>query len=91
MCGQEMDFDPDALVQNACYALCGPFGAVTQPAEPAALSDDDAMMVSINACDSLNITRVHEVGGMTLTIMEDGGLLELFRAIERAVRGQTCK
>lgn len=26
MRGQEMDFDPDALVQNAVYALCGPFG-----------------------------------------------------------------
>ena len=25
MCGQEMDFDPDALVQNAVYALCGPY------------------------------------------------------------------
>lgn len=25
MCGQEPDFDPDALVQNACYALCGPY------------------------------------------------------------------
>jgi hypothetical protein len=25
MCGQETDFDPDALVQNAVYALCGPF------------------------------------------------------------------
>lgn len=25
MRGQEMDFDPDALVQNAVYALCGPF------------------------------------------------------------------
>lgn len=24
MCGKEMDFDPDALVQNLCYALCGP-------------------------------------------------------------------
>lgn len=28
--GQEMDFDPDALVQNAVYALCGPFGRVAQ-------------------------------------------------------------
>lgn len=27
MCGKEMDFDPDALVQNAVYALCGPMGA----------------------------------------------------------------
>ena len=26
MCGKESDFDPDALVQNAVYALCGPFG-----------------------------------------------------------------
>jgi hypothetical protein len=25
MCGQEPDFDPDALVQNAVYALCGPY------------------------------------------------------------------
>lgn len=24
MCGKDMDFDPDALVQNAVYALCGP-------------------------------------------------------------------
>lgn len=24
MNGREMDFDPDALVQNAAYALCGP-------------------------------------------------------------------
>ena len=26
MCGQEMDFDPDAVVLNAAYALCGPAG-----------------------------------------------------------------
>ena len=25
MMGQETDFDPDALVQNAVYALCGPY------------------------------------------------------------------
>lgn len=25
MRGREMDFDPDALVQNAVYALCGPY------------------------------------------------------------------
>jgi len=28
MCGKEQDFDPDALVQNAVYALCGPYGLV---------------------------------------------------------------
>lgn len=26
-CGKDMDFDPDALVQNAVYALCGPLSA----------------------------------------------------------------
>ena len=25
-CGKDSDFDPDALVQNAVYALCGPYG-----------------------------------------------------------------
>lgn len=30
MCGKEPDFDPDALVQNAVYALCGPFGVDEQ-------------------------------------------------------------
>lgn len=25
-CGKESDFDPDALVQNVVYALCGPYG-----------------------------------------------------------------
>ncbi len=28
--GQETDFDPDALVQNAVYALCGPY-TIPQP------------------------------------------------------------
>ena len=26
MCGKEPDFDPDALVLNAVYALCGTYG-----------------------------------------------------------------
>ena len=29
MNGTEPDFDPDALVLNAAYALCGPCGTVT--------------------------------------------------------------
>ena len=32
MRGQETDFDPDALVQNAVYALCGPY--TTPPQRP---------------------------------------------------------
>ena len=37
MCGKETDFDPDALVQNAVYALCGPYGsaALAAPAQAA--------------------------------------------------------
>ena len=38
MCGKELDFDPDALVQNAVYALCGPFGGRTTLAEKIALA-----------------------------------------------------
>ena len=30
MRGQETDFDPDALVQNAVYALCGPYATPPQ-------------------------------------------------------------
>ena len=38
MCGKEKDFDPDALVQNAVYALCGPYGkaALSTAAQPPA-------------------------------------------------------
>lgn len=35
MRGQEMDFDPDALVQNAVYALCGPYGRAQCTPSPA--------------------------------------------------------
>lgn len=28
-CGKEPDFDPDAMVQNAVYALCGPYTRAT--------------------------------------------------------------
>ena len=33
-CGEEMDFDPDALVQNAVYALCGPYSPIPQEGTP---------------------------------------------------------
>lgn len=28
--GTDMDFDPDSVVQNAVYALCGPYGTTTR-------------------------------------------------------------
>lgn len=34
MCGKEMDFDPDALVQNAVYALCGHYTKTTVIEDP---------------------------------------------------------
>ena len=43
MRGQETDFDPDALVQNAVYALCGPYATPPKPKpeqEPVALQMD---------------------------------------------------
>ena len=36
-CGKEMDFDPDALVQNAVYALCGPY---TRPVDAVNMSQE---------------------------------------------------
>ena len=40
-CGKEVDFDPDALVQNAVYALCGPYGGVyTSPPQRQPLTDE---------------------------------------------------
>lgn len=43
MCGKEEDFDPDALVQNAVYALCGPFKKTSFPlaAQPPAAPQEE--------------------------------------------------
>lgn len=53
-CGKEPDFDPDALVQNVVYALCGPYGRVEPiPVGPAdveiasAIDDDSERMQAI--------------------------------------------
>ena len=40
-CGKETDFDPDALVQNAVYALCGPFNK-NQPQPQADAGDEES-------------------------------------------------
>jgi len=42
--GQETDFDPDALVQNAVYALCGPYTTPPAAQRPwQGLTDEDVM------------------------------------------------
>lgn len=33
MCGQELDFDPDAMVLNFAYAMCGPANGQVLPAD----------------------------------------------------------
>lgn len=47
MCGKDMDFDPDALVKNVAYALCGPFAApvVAPVAEPVAAGETQRLGV----------------------------------------------
>lgn len=51
MCGREQDFDPDAMVQNAVYALCGPYARVsaenTQTSVNLALSQQPATLAPV--------------------------------------------
>lgn len=42
MCGQEQDFDPDALVLNAAYALCGPVQHVLRCNSGGVIGDDNS-------------------------------------------------
>ena len=44
-CGKETNFDPDALVQNAVYALCGPFNK-NQP-QPQADARDAELVAAV--------------------------------------------
>ena len=37
--GQDEDFDPDALVLNLCYALCGPAGGALLPVDTAIVDE----------------------------------------------------
>lgn len=56
------------------------YAGPVQPVQ-ASLSDEQVMHAIINACDSLNITRVHGIGGPTRTICDEAGLLEIARAV----------
>lgn len=66
-CGKEPDFDPDALVQNVVYALCGPYGRVEPiPVDPAdveiasAIDDDSERMQAIG--QNGNDGAVYQIG-----------------------------
>ena len=45
-CGKEVDFDPDALVQNAVYALCGSYGTLKPKQEQSPTPAVDAESVA---------------------------------------------
>ena len=85
--------DNGNLTINALRELIAELESLrTAPALPAGdairdVSDEELMHAIINACDSLNITRVHELGGKTRTICDEAGLLEIGRAV-RALRGR---
>ena len=66
MCGKEPDFDPDALVQNAVYALCGPFGGRATLAEKITLTSAQPAAQQVMAYAALpthsHAGRVYEEG-----------------------------
>ena len=70
-CGKEDDFDPDDLVQNAVYALCGPYGAAAPP-PPVSEDRKDAELLdyiqnhgaTIQIVPMANRTFGFEVGGL---------------------------
>lgn len=70
-CGKEDDFDPDALVQNAVYALCGPYGKAA-PTPPVSEDRKDAELLdyiqnhgaTIQIVPMANRTFGFEVGGL---------------------------
>ena len=70
-CGKEDDFDPDALVQNAVYALCGPYGKAA-PTPPVSEDRKDAELLdyiqnhgaTIQLVPMANHTFGFEVGGL---------------------------
>jgi len=78
MCGQEMDFDPDALVQNACYALCGPFNSPPSqpPRELLTLSDEQ-------------LDRVRGKLGAAASMLSGKTLREIARAVLAAQEQKT--
>lgn len=60
MCGKDPDFDPDALVQNAVYALCGSFGrtALAAPAQPAPQQEAQEQAAVVVPCHTPSGKRV---------------------------------
>ena len=75
-CGKEVDFDPDALVQNAVYALCGPF--TSPPASKPWVGLTDEAVWSLYK----NLWMFHPAEEPRLA----GDILKFARAIEAKLR-----
>lgn len=70
MRGQETDFDPDALVQNAVYALCGPY--TTPPQRP---------WVGLTESEWFNWWRVSQVADATQAEIDFADFLIIAQAV----------
>lgn len=71
----------NGAVRDATKASLAAAIATDRAARVPVLTDEQIMRAVINACDSLNCTRVHELGGETRTIVNEAGLLEIARAV----------
>jgi hypothetical protein len=61
MRGQETDFDPDALVQNAVYALCGPYTTpFAAQRQWVGLTDEDKLMCWARATHDADVEHKTE-------------------------------
>ncbi len=60
MRGQEKDFDPDALVQNAVYALCGPYNTAQPKREPLTQEQVRKALYTTNHADLMGVVRAIE-------------------------------
>jgi hypothetical protein len=71
MRGQETDFDPDALVRNAVYALCGPY--TTPPAAQ-------------RPWQGLTASTILNLMPSSIPAEYDGELMEFARAVEAKLK-----
>jgi len=60
MCGQDMDFDPDALVLNAVYALCGPFSSLLEDNAASPVEQPAPRADALTEAERLLLARVND-------------------------------
>jgi hypothetical protein len=83
MLGQETDFDPDALVQNAVYALCGPYTQSPQPKQEQ--GEPVAFDVWLQECESMTMAVRH---GVKFLLMPEESAVRIGTAIQNTTLQQ---